>query len=236
MGLRFGDLRDLVDKVCEIDSYKSKMGSDKDIVVLSFTAKNEGAAKDLVNFVESGYDFVLDAANTTGEVDDGNYKVFVEMERNDKIAENINEIINGVKNLIDQDMRFRYYKSFKSEDVTVENLNNVIPLDPQTYELTISENKLNNYKNFFNKSYVENIDMLDDNILVKKAYADELMFEFVDFGTTEEVQEKITEKFNVDDFGEILFLTKYLGEYTISKYGDKLAFENDGYTLLLKRK
>ena len=60
MGLRNGDLQDLVDQVCEIDSYQSKMGSDKDIVVLSFSVKNEGAAKDLVNFVEAGYQFVLD--------------------------------------------------------------------------------------------------------------------------------------------------------------------------------
>ena len=68
MGLRNGDLESLVDQVCEIDSYQSKMGSDKDIVVLSFSVKNEGAAKDLVNFVEAGYQFVLDAAHTTGEM------------------------------------------------------------------------------------------------------------------------------------------------------------------------
>jgi len=34
MGLRAGDLKDLVYNIFEIDSYKSKMGSDEDIVVL----------------------------------------------------------------------------------------------------------------------------------------------------------------------------------------------------------
>ena len=33
MTLRTGDLKDLVDSVVEIDSYKSKMGSDNDIIV-----------------------------------------------------------------------------------------------------------------------------------------------------------------------------------------------------------
>ena len=144
MGLRNGDLESLVDQVCEIDSYQSKMGSDKDIVVLSFSVKNEGAAKDLVNFVEAGYQFVLDAAHTTGEMRDGIYKVFIEMERNKEIADNITEICDGVKNLSNhENMRFRYYKSFKSNDVTVENINGIVPIDPQTYELTIQENAMN---------------------------------------------------------------------------------------------
>tara|TARA_B100000941_G_C28467596_1_gene534498 strand:- start:691 stop:1404 length:714 start_codon:yes stop_codon:yes gene_type:complete len=237
MGLRNGDLENLIDQVCEIDSYQSKMGSDKDIVVLSFSVKNEGAAKDLVNFVEAGYQFVLDAAHTTGEMRDGIYKVFIEMERNKEIADNITEICDGVKNLSShENMRFRYYKSFKSNDVTVENINGIVPIDPQTYELTIQENAMNNYTNFFNKGYVDSITMIEDSILVNKKYADSLKLEVVDFGKSNDIQEKITEKFNVNDFGEILFLTKYLGEYTISKYGDTLAFENNGYTLLAKRK
>jgi len=37
MGLRAGDLKNCVYKVFEIDSYKSKMGDDKNIVTLSFS-------------------------------------------------------------------------------------------------------------------------------------------------------------------------------------------------------
>ena len=37
MGLRQSDLEFTVDPVFEIDSYKSKMGDDEDIVVLSFS-------------------------------------------------------------------------------------------------------------------------------------------------------------------------------------------------------
>jgi hypothetical protein len=36
-------------------------------------------------------------------------------------------------------------------------------------------------------------------------------------------------------YPEILFLTKYFGDYNISKYGDNFVFENQGKGLVLKR-
>jgi hypothetical protein len=36
--------------------------------------------------------------------------------------------------------------------------------------------------------------------------------------------------------GEILFLTKYLGDFNITKFGDKLALTNEDKTLIVKRK
>ena len=71
MGYKAGDLRDLVKPIFEIDSYKSKMGDDQDIVVVSFTVNEDQAASDLVDFIEKGYDFVLDADSTSGEIEDG---------------------------------------------------------------------------------------------------------------------------------------------------------------------
>ena len=81
MGLRQNDLEFTIDNIFEIDSFKSKMGDDKDIVTLSFSVKGEQPAKDLVNFVETGYTYVLDADKTSGEQSDGKYRVFVEIER-----------------------------------------------------------------------------------------------------------------------------------------------------------
>ena len=55
MTLRTGDLRDLVDSVVEIDSYKSKMGSDNDIIVVALSTLTSESATDLSNFIERGY-------------------------------------------------------------------------------------------------------------------------------------------------------------------------------------
>ena len=91
------DLKNLVKKVFEIDSYKSKIDDDQDVVVLSFTVDHEDAAKDLENFIEMGYDFVLDADTSPGETENGTYIVFVELERGRKVAEQIYEILEGIK-------------------------------------------------------------------------------------------------------------------------------------------
>ena len=99
MGLIAGDLKHLVYDIFEIDSFKSKMGDDKNIVVMSLSARTKESANDLMNFIEKGYSFVLDADTTSGEQADGTYKVFVEMERNKEVPKQVVEIIDGVQKL-----------------------------------------------------------------------------------------------------------------------------------------
>ena len=135
MGLIAGDLNDLVLPVFEIDSFKSKMGDDKDIVVCSFSCMSEAPAKDLMNFFEKGYSYVLDADVTSGEQTDGTYKVFVEIERHKDIPNQIMEMLDGVGKLANIDkFKFRYYKSFKSQDAQMENISATVPLDKSAYE------------------------------------------------------------------------------------------------------
>ena len=236
MGLRIGDLKDCVDHIFEIDSFKSKMGDDKDIVTLSFSVAEKHAADDLMNFIEKGYEFVLDADATAGEQSDGTYKVFVELERNRHISDNILEIADGVGKLSGLDgFKFRYYKNFRSKPLEKTILDSIIPQDAKAYEQKVNESNLDNYKNFFNNSYLEELDMRNDQIRLKKAYAEPIVFEFKDFGSKEEVLERLDEKINVNDFAEIVFLCKYVGDYNITKYGDKLMFENADSALVLKR-
>lgn len=236
MGLQQKDLRDMVYRILEIDSFSSKMGEDKDIVTLSFSVKEHTAAQDLMNFVEKGYDFVLDADATSGEQADGTYKVFVELERNKKIHDNIMEIMDGVGKLSDKDeWRFRYYKNWKSNELTHNNLAEQIPTDPSAYDVKVNENNLDNYKNFFNKSYVDNISLLENKLTIAKKWCDPLVFEFINFDDKDKLIESIEDKINVNDFAEIIFLCKYIGDYNITKFGDKLTFENSGKALLLKR-
>ena len=59
--------------------------------------------------------------------------------------------------------------------------------------------------------------------------------EVIDFDKNDKIMESTKETFDVNAFPEILFLTKYLGEYNINKYGDKLLLESNGYTLVAKR-
>ena len=236
MGLRQHDLEDMIDNIFEIDSYKSKMGDDQNIVTLSFSGKTNESAKDLVNFLEKGYSFILDADATSGEQPDGTYKVFVEMERSKKVPEQIMEIMDGLGKLSNIDnFKFRYYKNFRSVPISIDSLTENIPTTPDDYGLKTSQTTMENYKNFFNRSYVENIEMMDDIVAIEKAYADPLYFRFIDIGDKEEILNNIEESFNANDFAEIIYLSKYIGDYNITKFGDKLTFENNNKVLVMKR-
>ena len=236
MTLEANALRNLVDRIVEIDSFKSKMGSDDSIITLAFKVKTEESAKDLAGFIERGYPFVLDADKTAGEQADGLYRVFVEMERNRKAPEHIMELIDGVGKLSQiEDMKYRYYKNFRSFPISQDSLEETLPVTSEDYGSRVTESNLENYKNFFNRSYLEDVEMNDDILTIRKPYADPVTFKFVDFGSTQETLDSINESFNANDFAEIIFLSKYIGDYNITKYGDKLAFENSGKTLVLQR-
>src|SRR5210317_185585 len=220
MGLRQHDLEYTIDNVFEIDSYKSKMGDDKDIVTLSFAVKGEQPAQDLVKFIETGYDFVLDADKTSGEQADGKYRVFVELERSKKSPNQILEILDGVKKISNQnDLRFRYYKNFRSQPADESNINEQLPLDPGAYDIKTNQTQMENYKNFFADSYVDDVYMEGNEVHMKKKYADKLVFEFVDAGFKTQIVESIEGSIQIEAFPEIIFLSKYVGDYNITKFG-----------------
>ena len=237
MGLQKEDLKHLVDHIIEIDSYKSKMGEDKDIVTISFAVNGEQPAEDLVKFVESGYDFVLDADKTSGEQADGKFRVFVELERSNKVPASILEIVDGVGKLSEiDDFRFRYYKNFKSLAVDETNISEQVPLDAESYEIKINETQLENYKNFFQNSYVDEVIMNENRITFYKKYSQPLSFEFNDFGNTEDVQKDISESFDVNKMPEVMFLSKFVGDFNIQIYGDKYLFETSNKSVVLYNK
>ncbi len=228
----------LVDNIFEIDSYASKMGSDKDIVVLSFTVESKEPAEDLVNFCEKGYEFVLDADSTPGELNDGKYKVFVEIERNKRIPEQIIELLDGVGKLCEiNNFKFRYYKDFRSVEVSEENLKETIPTSKEDYEISIQENRLNNFSNFFERSYLESITADNDTLVFQKMYAEPLRMRIKDSGLKENVYNALQGHIMIEsaDMAEILYLTKYIGNYNITKISNVFVFENKNFAVALEK-
>lgn len=234
MGLQNEDLKHLVYDIFEVDAYKSKMGTDKDIVTVSFSVKDGSAAKDLENFIEKGYPFVLDADSTDAEQRDGNYKVFVEMERNKEAPKNILEMVYGISKLTGlEGFKFRYHKNFKSIPVDENTLIEEIPVDAEGYEAKTSGTTMENYKNFFSKSYLESSNLEQNMLTLKRKFADPVRFEVIDFGPIDKLD--ITESIDPSGFAEVIWLTKYVGDYNITKYKSNTVFENNGYRLILRR-
>ena len=134
--LEYGDLKRLVHPELHVDEYKSKMGDDAEICVISFKVAGKEPSADLVSFIEKGYDFVLDADVSSGEKEGGDYLVFVELERGHNLPSQIFRIMDEVMNLTEQNLeewRVRYQKSSKDHDLTLESLAKLIPLTPEEY-------------------------------------------------------------------------------------------------------
>ena len=109
-GLKAGDLEGIVEKRFSIDQYKSKMGDDKDICVLSFVCTSAAGAKDLENFAEKGYKKVLDADATPGTMNDGKHRVFIELPREERLDQYIGEFLDDLKKLTNIDsFEFTYH-------------------------------------------------------------------------------------------------------------------------------
>ena len=108
-GLRPDDLQEMVHPIFEVDTFSSKMGEDQDVCVVSFKVKDRSPAKDLMEFIEKGYDFVLDSDISSGEDNNGEYSVFVELSRIPKLAEQIKELTYVVRKLTGlDDFKFKY--------------------------------------------------------------------------------------------------------------------------------
>lgn len=140
-GLEKGDLARLVHNELHIDEYKSKMGNDEDIVVVSFKVGGKDPAVDLVNFIEKGYDWVIDADTSAGEMEDGDYIVFVEMERTNRVPKQIIELVTDMVNLTDNEIdtwRVRYYKNKDEHKLDEDHLRSMIPATPAEYAQRVS--------------------------------------------------------------------------------------------------
>ena len=131
-----------------VDEYAAKMGKDKDIVTITFKVNSELAANDLVTWFERGYDFVLDASVSDGEIEPGTYLVFVEMERRSRVPERILRLLSDLETLT----------GFKLKDwiVEIENetydadesvIRQAMILNPNEYKMEKEKDeKLNEYR------------------------------------------------------------------------------------------
>lgn len=148
-GLEAGDLARLIHPELHIDEFKSKLGDDADVVVVSFKIDSKEPANDLVAFVEKGYSWVVDADVSSGEMDDGSYIVFVELDRNTDLADNIMNMMEDLMNLTEQnieDWRVRYYKGHKETQLSLESLKQLIPDTPEKYESMYGQQAIDQLK------------------------------------------------------------------------------------------
>jgi hypothetical protein len=135
-GLRKNDLQYLVGNKIHFDEYDSKMGDPDDVITVSFKVKQRMPAEDLTSFIENGYDWVLDADVSSGEIDDGEFLVFVEMPRRARILTNLTDLLNDLSHLTEielDDWQFKWYKQKDYFPLDEASLSEIVPDSPSKY-------------------------------------------------------------------------------------------------------
>lgn len=236
-GLRANDLEDLVYPIFEVDTFKSKMGEDPDVCVVTFQAKDRYPARDFMEFVEKGYPFVLDADVSAGENKDGEYSIFVEMERNNRLVENIMEMLFGVGRICGiNDWKFTYYKDKNEKEATTENLKKIVPTSSKIYEQTMNRFRTDEVKSFFTKTLMDDLTLEENIITIHKHFGNKYQFELVQEGDNKLI-ESLKDATNIDHdaTAETFWLTKVFGDYNITKVGEDFVFTNENRSMILKR-
>lgn len=134
------DLENQVIPEISIDEYSAKTGTDDEIVTVAFTVKGEQASKDLVEWFERGYTWIIDAAVSDGELSPGKYLVFVEMNRRTTVPAKIVELVTDLETLTGLKVKDWTVTINDDEfDCEVSQIESQMILSPQEYRETKEE-------------------------------------------------------------------------------------------------
>ena len=238
-GLKAGDLDGVISKRFSVDQFKSKMGEDRNIMVLAFTVDGMAPAKDLERFAETGYKEVLDADATPGTLEDGKHRVFVEFARTEGVDQHIRKFLDDLKKLTNIEIfEFTYHKNVTPFEASAANLAKILPRTPEAYTQKINGMKLEETQTFFDRFQMMEF-KLDNNVVsIKKQGSHEtLKFELHAFGSTNLIMNEV-KAFKLDEsaMSECMYLTKYFGPYQITKTTeDQFIFSKDGQSALMSK-
>lgn len=132
--MAFKDLDGLMKPTIHVDEFASKMGDDDDIIVISFFLRDQQAAKDLMNWFEKGYDFVVDADRSPGEIKPNRYLVYVELRRRSTAGGHVEQLLNDLNTLTEFDVD-DWSMHYKGKDVPFSRdaFDSQVPLSPRAY-------------------------------------------------------------------------------------------------------
>ena len=237
-GLKAGDLDGVVSKRFSVDQFKSKMGEDRNIMVLAFTVDGMAPAKDLERFAETGYKEVLDADATPGTLEDGKHRVFVEFARVEAVDQHIRKFLDDLSKLTNiETFEFTYHKRTVPFEASAKNLADVLPRTPEAYAQKVNALQLGEVQTFFDRFQMMEFKLDNNVVTIKKQNADKLKFELHAFGSTNMIMNEV-KAFRLDEsaMSECMFMTKYFGPYQITKTTeDRFIFSKGGESALLSK-
>jgi hypothetical protein len=133
--LNFKDFDGLMKPTIHVDEFSSKMGDDDDIIVLSFFLRDAQAAKDLMSWFEKGYDFVLDADRSPGEIKPNRYLVYVEIRRRSTAGAHVQQLLDDLNTLTEFEDASDWTMHYKGKSIPFSRdaFDATVPLSPKAY-------------------------------------------------------------------------------------------------------
>jgi hypothetical protein len=132
--LSFKDMEGLLKPTVHVDEFSSKMGDDDDVIVVSFFVRDAQAAKDLMMWFEKGYDFVLDADKSPGEIKPNRYLVYVEIRRRSTAGGHVEQLLHDLNTLTEFDVD-DWSMHYRGDTVPFSRdaFDQTVPLSPRAY-------------------------------------------------------------------------------------------------------
>ena len=137
-GLEYKDMVGMLKPTIHVDEFSSKMGDDDDVIVASFFVRSKQAAQDLANWFEKGYDWVLDADVSPGEIAPGRFLVYIELRRRSTAGTHLAEAVDDLATLTEHEPSawIMHYQD-KKTPFTKEEFDKEVPLSPKQYRKEI---------------------------------------------------------------------------------------------------
>lgn len=171
MGLKSGDLVDLVADIISIDEYESKI--DEDAIVVAMFVKFKEPADDLNKFIQKVGKDVIDTDVSPSVTQNGDYVVFVEMFRNDEFVTDLFYLMKYIGELTDTDKwYFTTYKQNHVYELTEDNIEKYVRLTDETTDDIVE---------FFSNSMIDSILFENNTFSIIKNNKVKNVFEFIKF-------------------------------------------------------
>jgi hypothetical protein len=255
MSLRERDLEHSMLKKISIDEFEPKTGKEQDVAVVGFYVNSSDAGTDLYNFVSNSVIENRDVELSPNADEDGYYMVFVEVERDEKLMNTINELVEEVERVAGK-LKWQVKTPYLEEYVVLKDAEKYIQQDRGNYltahdykaKLEAEFNKVNDVeqeegvplipqeesaiKTEDIMEFLHNTNLLDasvnEGILTMKDARGKLDLQIVDFGYGPDVMSDL----GIQESAIKADPDKFLFDKLNSMLGEMKALPIDNYVVL----
>lgn len=176
MSLMHGDLKDTILKNISIDEFHPKTGDLRDVCSVGFYVAHRPAGGDLYDFLQRGVVKFRDIELTPNPTDENMYMVFIELDRNEDLIDNIDYLVSDISNLAG-DLQWQYKthvmdtyhpwsdrREIMTDPTTFMNIDQYLEKQAELQKQATQEQYKNSIMEFFKQSDLHDVTLEQNNL------------------------------------------------------------------------